>query len=188
MYSTVAILLILAAGIANTLRGRAILPRWAFYIVIGSIAYLASDVWWYALIWGIGSALWLARSWGEGFSAITGRMSTDLGKNPLIEKICFAIVPDPYATPEAAKSWGFWFMTFRGLIFLYPTFIALAALTLSWPLLVLGLFSGLQGACYRMFGFVPEGEYSVACAEVLMGCTLGILITFGVLTIHGFAV
>lgn len=187
MYSTLAITLILLGGAANTLRGRAILPRWAFYLVMGALAFAASGLWWYGLLWAVGSILWLSKGWGEGFSAITGRMSANLGSNPLIEKVCFKLVPDPYATPDAAKQWGFYFMLQRGLYFLYPIFIVLTLLTGNGAFLVLGLFSGLQGVCYRMFGFVPEGSNSVACAEVLMGGVLGLLMVTGVLALHGFS-
>lgn len=186
MYTTLAILIMLAGGLANTFRGRAFIPRWAFYLIMGLLALLASGWWWYALIWTIGVILWLAAPWGEGFTAITGVMPSPLGKNPTIEKICFKIVPDPYASSDAAKSWGFWFMFFRGLFYLYPTFMALTIITGQWPLLVLGFFSSLQGACYRMFGMVPEGNQSVACAEVLMGFVLGLLIVLSVVTIGGF--
>jgi hypothetical protein len=187
MYAILAILIMIAGGLANTLRGRAILPRWAFYLVMGALAFAASGMnWWYGTLWVIASFVWLSAPWGEGFAAITGRMSSPLGKNPTIEKICFKIVPDPYANADAAKSWGFWFMFFRGLFYLYPLFLVLAYITGQWPLLILGLFSGLQGACYRMFGCVPEGNLSVACAEVLMGMTLGLLIVMSVITIGQF--
>ncbi len=186
MYSVLLMVVIMAGGAANTLRGRAILPRWAFYLVMGLLAFAVSGKWWYGALWAIGSIIWLSRGWGEGFSAITGRMSTNLGSNPVIEKVCFKLVPDPYATPDAAKKWGFYFMLQRGLYFLYPIFIALAYFTGMWSFLVLGLFGGLQGVCYRMFGCVPEGQYSVACAEVLMGGVLALLMITGTLTFNGF--
>jgi hypothetical protein len=181
MYPVLQFLIVLAGGAANTLRGRAILPRWAFYLVMAALALLASGDWRYALLWGAGSALWLAAPWGEGFAAINGIVDpNNLGKNPFIEKICFKLVPDPYASSDAGKRWGFFFMAQRGLYYLYPTFILWFIITGASYLLVLGLFSALQGACYRMFGFVPAGDYSVACAEVLMGCVLGLLIVLGV--------
>lgn len=131
-----------------------------------------------ALLGGVtalGVYFWAVWPWGTGFMAVTGRDARTGTTSPRLTRLTEALCGTPPApTPVQARHFGLVFMALRGL-YLYPLFAALACLVTPWALPA-GLGGALQGACYRLVGCFPESPRSVACAELLFGAVIGLLL------------
>lgn len=161
-------------GVLHCLRGRDLLPRWAYFLLAGLLAGLSSGSAVQGLIVAAGLALWLSTGWGNGLIAVTGRDTRDPTECPWLYKLCNRIIGEP-KTEEAVRRWGGCFMSLRGT-YLYPMFVGLAILNASCLPLLVGLDCLLQGPVYYAAGKLVPEKYAVAASEFTFGTILGFLI------------
>ena len=173
------IALALAVGLLNGLRGRGLLPRWAFVPLCGIAAGLVAHDGVFGLVTSAGIALWVVRGWGAYFSCVTGRYDPADHEVAWIDRACRRVVPPrPTDTPARNRLRGTLGMSLRGA-HLYPLFLGLWAWGSDLAPAV-GLGCLLQGPVYWLSGRLVPERHAVAAAEFTFGALIGLLLALGV--------